>query len=102
MLRRFDEKKENKCFMSCLNKSRNFIMRNNDLEALPLIVLAVYTGFLLNAIDSSQVCPTRGPSSEIVMYKWIKLEAYLFVSNLLGIAVFMFMKSTLSRFHKKV
>jgi hypothetical protein len=34
--------------------------------------------------------------------KWIRLESFLFLANIAGIAIFMFLKSILSRFNKKI
>lgn len=36
------------------------------------------------------------------MMKWIRFEAFLFLANIVGIAIFMFTKSILSRFDKKI
>jgi len=34
--------------------------------------------------------------------KWIRFEAFLFLANIVGIAIFMLTKSILSRFDKKI
>lgn len=77
-------------------------MKYNDLQALPLVVLAFYTGILLNAIDMTKGSPRDVASISVVMHKWIRVEAFLYVSNVVGIAVFLFIRSMMSRFHMKV
>lgn len=85
-------------------KFTEFIFDYTDFDflALPIVVLAAYTGILLNAIDSTKNPPSDLASSTIIMHDWIRLESFLYVSNVVGIVVFMFLKSILSRLSQKV
>jgi uncharacterized membrane protein SpoIIM required for sporulation len=56
---------------------------------------------LLGAISSVENCNSV-QIQQTLMMKWIRFEAFLFLANIVGIAVFMFTKSILSRFDKKI
>lgn len=75
-------------------------LKYNDLQQLPVVVLAFYTGFLLNAINKSMnVCDPEAP---LVMLSWIRLECKLYMSNITGIAVFMLFKYIMTRGRAKI
>lgn len=92
--------KDNKCkkfFKGILE----YFMDHNDFQGLPLLALLIYIVFLLIAIGHVHKCESND-LQQMLMVKWIRFEAFLFLSNIVGIAIFMFTKSILSRFGKKI
>ena len=57
--------------------------------------------FLLISISDIQQCKTSYVQS-MLMVKWMMLEGCLFICNFLGIVMFMFIRSLLSRFNKRL
>jgi hypothetical protein len=94
------EENDSKLKKSCKG-ALSWFFDNNDFQGAPLIALLIYIIFLLGAISSVESCNSV-QIQQTLMMKWIRFEAFLFLANIVGIAIFMFTKSILSRFDKKI
>ena len=66
-----------------------------------MICLFVYVTVMLLTIKELDICKTSAVKDMLIV-KWVRFEGFLFLSNLLGIPIFMFTKSILSRLGKKI
>lgn len=70
-------------------------------DCLNLIVLVFYIGVLFAASQFYHDCQSI-LSDQVLLMGWIRLELVIFFTNLLGIVVFLSLKSVLSRFRIKI
>jgi hypothetical protein len=75
---------------------------HNDVFGIPVFALAVYVIILLESIGQISDCQKQDLLQEVLMVKWIRFEAFLFLANTVGIAVFLFTRTILSRFDIKL
>lgn len=79
----------------------NWVFDHQDHQWIPVSCLFLQIFFLLISISDVQQCKTDYVQG-MLMVKWMMLEGCLFICNFLGIVVFMFVRSVLSRFNKRM
>jgi hypothetical protein len=93
--------------MTRVGKERGFksfikvFFKNNDLQVLPVVVLVVYTCILLDSIRSNKVCPQE-VRHKIQFLQWMHIEHALYLSNILGISLFLSVKVLMSRCRREL
>mgnify|MGYP000981116069 CR=1 FL=1 len=72
------------------------ILQRNDLQVFPLAALFIYTIPILNVMQTINAdCPRN------IIEDWLDLEVYLYLSNILGLGIYLLVKALVNRQGKK-
>jgi hypothetical protein len=74
----------------------DYILQRNDLQVFPLTALFIYTIPILKVMQNINTdCPRS------IIDDWLSLEVYLYLSNILGLGIYLLVKALVNRQGKK-